>query len=259
MKKIDLKDVTFLTQMRLDSIDRLVNLKASVEFLLKHFDTNIHILEADQLDTGLIQSAVPPCVSVKFIEDRDPIYYRTLYINKMVNECKTPYLSVWEPDIIVPPKQVLTAVEWLRSGEADFASPYETNFLNTTTIIRNMYLRTKDWKIFETYQKKMKVMYPPDPVGGAFFANREKYKTVGIDNENIYGWGVEDGERVRRWLKLGYTYKRVKGNLYHLTHARGLNSNFYAEVDGFIKFKELNRISRMTKQELEEEVSGWKN
>ena len=51
--------------MGLDSIDRLVNLEASVEFLLKHFDTNIHILEADQLNTGLIQSVVSPCVSVK--------------------------------------------------------------------------------------------------------------------------------------------------------------------------------------------------
>ena len=259
MKKVDMKDVTFLIQMRLDSIDRLANLKITVEFLLEHFETNIHILEADQIDVGLIRSVVPSCVSVKFIEDRDPIYYRTLYINKMVNECETPYLSIWEPDIIVPPQQIISSVEWLRSNEADFSSPYEKYALNTTTIIRNMFIRSKDWRIFDTYQKKMKVMYPPNPVGGAFFANTEKYKEIGIDNTNIYGWGIEDGERVRRWLKLGYNYKRVEGNLYHLTHARGLNSNFYAEVDGFIKSKEINRITRMTKQELEKEVATWQD
>lgn len=259
MEKINLKDVTFLTQIRLDSVDRLVNLKTSVEFLLEHFETNIHVLEADQLNTGLIQLILPSCVTVNFIEDRDPIYYRTLYINKMVKECKTPYLSIWEPDIIIPPQQVITAIELLRSNEADFVSPYENNFLNTTSIIRNMYIRSKDWKFFDEYQKKMQVMYPPNPVGGAFFANTEKYKEIGIDNKNIYGWGIEDGERVRRWRKLGYNYKRVKGNLYHLTHARGLNSRFYAEVDRFIKCKEINRISRMTKEELEKEVESWKD
>lgn len=258
MKKIDLKDVTFLTQMRLDSVDRLVNLKNSVEFLLEHFDTNIHVLDADQLDTGLIRAILPSSVSVEFIEDRDPIYYRTLYINRMVNACGTPYLSIWEPDIIVPPQQIITAVEWLRSNEADFVSPYEKNFLNTTSIIRNMYIRSKNIGLLEVYQNKMQVMYPPNPVGGAFFANTEKYKKIGIDNTNIYGWGIEDGERVRRWTKLGYNYKRVEGNLYHLTHARGLNSRFYAEVDRFIKCKEINRITRMTKEDLEEEVALWK-
>jgi hypothetical protein len=35
MGKENLKDVTFLIQTRLDSIDRLVNLRATVEFLQK--------------------------------------------------------------------------------------------------------------------------------------------------------------------------------------------------------------------------------
>ena len=103
----------------------------------------------------------------------------------------------------------------------------------------------------------MKQMYPPNPVGGAFFANRTAYIESGMDNLNIYGWGIEDGERVTRWKILGFRFKRVQGNLYHLTHSRGINSTFSSKEDRSFKLKELNRISSMTKEELKEEVSRW--
>ena len=112
-----------------------------------------------------------------------------------------------------------------------------------------------EWTVLEKHEHKMKQMYPPNPVGGVFFANRKTYIESGMDNQNIYGWGIEDGERVNRWISLGYTYKRVQGNLYHLTHARGLNSNFYSKEDRNIKLRELNRIISMSKEELREEVS----
>ena len=55
----ELSDVTFLIPTRLDSIDRLVNLKATIEFILEHFDTNIYILEADSFNSRLIDAFVP--------------------------------------------------------------------------------------------------------------------------------------------------------------------------------------------------------
>jgi hypothetical protein len=77
MKKQNLTDVTFLIQTRLDSIDRLVNLRTTVRYIQKHFDTNIHILEADRYNSQLIASVVPNGVKITFVEDHDPIFYRT--------------------------------------------------------------------------------------------------------------------------------------------------------------------------------------
>lgn len=258
MEKQDLRDVTFLIQTRLDSIDRLVNLKATVKFIHEHFDTNIHILEADRYSSQLIAAVVPDRAKITFVKDHDPIFYRTLYINQMLKACKTPFISIWETDIIVPPQQIIQSVEWLRRGYSDFVSPYEKKALDTSTIIRNLFLECGgDWTILEKHQGKMMQMYPPNPVGGAFFANRTAYIESGMDNLNIYGWGIEDGERVIRWTILGYRFRRIQGNLYHLTHSRGMNSAFYSMEDKISKQKELNRISSMTKEELWEEVSMW--
>ncbi len=257
MKKQNLTDVTFLIQTRLDSIDRLVNLRTTVRYIQKHFDTNIHILEADRYNSQLIASVVPNGVKITFVEDHDPIFYRTFYINQMLKVCITPFISIWETDVIVSPQQIIQSVEQLRSDQADFVSPYEKKALDTSTIIRNLFLSTGDWQVLEKHQGKMKQMYPPNPVGGAFFANRTAYIESGMDNLNIYGWGIEDGERVTRWKILGFRFKRVQGNLYHLTHSRGINSTFSSKEDRSFKLKELNRISSMTKEELKEEVSRW--
>ena len=45
MKKIDLKDVTFLIPLRLDSIERVENLQLTIDFLVRHFDTQNIVLD----------------------------------------------------------------------------------------------------------------------------------------------------------------------------------------------------------------------
>ena len=44
MKRIDIKDITFLIPIRLDSIVRLENLILSIDYLYKHFCCNIGML-----------------------------------------------------------------------------------------------------------------------------------------------------------------------------------------------------------------------
>jgi predicted glycosyltransferase involved in capsule biosynthesis len=258
-KKTDLTDVTFLIPSRLDSIDRLINLKAIVEFLQKHFETHIHILEADSYNSKLIDIVVSNKVEITFIKDFDPVFFRTYYINQMVNNCKTPLLSVWDTDVIVPPKQIIQSVKWLRANNADFVCPYKKTFLDTSKIIRDIFLDSGDWITLEKHQHKMKQMYTPNPVGGAFFANKETYIESGLENLNFYGWGIEDGERATRWTVLGHEFKRIPGNLYHLTHSRGDNSSFQSPNQREKKIVELNKIRSLTKEELKIEVADWNN
>ena len=92
----------------------------------------------------------------------------------------------------------------------------------------------------------MKEMYSPNPVGGAFLANLKTYKKSGLENENFYGWGLEDGERVARWGNLNYKIHRVTGPLFHLSHGRGVNSTFHNDDQHFIKSKEIKNVRRNT-------------
>lgn len=255
--QVDLKDVTFLIPIRLDSIYRIENLLMAIERLTAQFKTHVHILEADEYNNGLLTRLLPDTVIHAFVRDFDPIFHRTKYINQMVKHCSTPLLAVWDSDVIVPHEQMLEAVRWLREGQADFVRPYDNQFLDTTMIIRELYFNTRDILTLQKHQGKMTPLYPPYPVGGGFFANTKKYKESGLENERFYGWGIEDGERVNRWNILGYQYKNTSGTMYHLSHPRGKNSQFHCPQESDVKNAELYRIASMSKEQLSDEISNW--
>lgn len=234
MNKRNLTDVAFLLVARFDSVQRLENALAVSEYLSEAFDTNIYLWEFDRNDNGLYFRLKPEGVTYVFHEDRDPILHRTCCINQMLYSTVEPIVAVWDVDVIVAKEQVVDAVDALRKG-ADFAYPYEHHFLDTTDVLRSLYLKTKDIEVLFRYRDFMNELYAPNPVGGVFLARRDSYVRAGRENEAFYGWGVEDGERFFRWMSKGMRIDRVEGPLFHLTHPRGLNSIITTQDDSIIK------------------------
>jgi len=239
--KFNLTDNTFLIIIRLDTIERLENILASTKFLLEHFETNISVLESTYRYNGFLKKLLDSRINYNFIKDDDPILHRTMYLNKMLKETTTPFVSVWDADVITSPLQISESLNILRRKEADFVFPYEKLFLDTSLILRNIFFEKQlDLKFLYNNQKKMSLMYSPDPVGGAFFCNLNSYKNAGLEKEEFYGWGLEDGERYIRWHRNGYTIKRIPGPLFHLSHPRGINSLLHNEDQIITKTKLLN-------------------
>lgn len=257
--RIDLTDVSFIIPVRLDSVHRLENIEMCCSYLLKNFDTNIKVLEAAAHNNKFLAKLLDNCVETIFVKDTDPVFHRTHYINQLVSVCEKPIVAVWDADVIVPVKQITEAVELIRTGECHFTYPYKNKFCETSFILRRLYMETHDIDIFETNQGKMKKLYMPDPVGGGFFAHKSSYQESGMENENFYGWGVEDGERINRWNKLGFKVKHVEGALYHLTHQRGANSAFQNNQQRQWKREELKRLFSLSKEELKNEIQSWKH
>ena len=243
--RISLTDVTFLILVRLDTIERLENTLASSHFLFSNFETNIRVSEYSSFNNGLLEKLLDKNIRYSFQEDHDPILFRTRFINNMTLTVETPFAAVWDADIIMPVGQIAKAVELLRNGTADFVYPYEKYALDTSHILRKLYLQDCKIEILEKNAKKMKEMYPPNPLGGAFLVNLNAYRAAGLENENFYGWGLEDGERYYRWKNLGYKIQRVPGSLFHLTHGRGINSIFQNAGQQLLKRKEIIGIRRM--------------
>tara|TARA_R110002020_G_scaffold475301_1_gene709514 strand:- start:8273 stop:9058 length:786 start_codon:yes stop_codon:yes gene_type:complete len=256
---IDLSDTTFIIPLRIDTIKRLENTLLVVDFLLKNFNTKINIVEASRYNSNLLERLLPESVNYLFVEDFDSIFHRTKYINQMVMQTRTKFVSVWDTDIIVPPEQLIETLKILRAGEADFISPYKEKFFDTSFIMRELYIKTKDISTLKMNVGKMKELYKPKPVGGVFFVNKEKYIEAGMENEKFYGWGREDGDRVNRWNILGYVHIHLEGCLFHLTHERGVNSNFHSPNQNDYKLAEILRILGHSKKELQDEISSWKS
>lgn len=249
MKKYDLKDVTFLFPIRLDSIIRLENLTTSVGFLARNFDTNIHVLHADKYDNKFIKRLLPTSTSYTFVEDYDEVFYRTMYINQMVRGTNTPIIAVWDADVIVPSSQILHSVKDIRNG-IDISYPYDGHFYDTTSIIRSLYIKSKNMRHLAGNVQKMQLIYGKDMKGGAFLANRKRYIESGMENENFYGWGPEDFERYTRWKVLDYKISQINGNLYHLTHSRGNNSTFRSMQQVFSTSSEHRKTMCSNKEEI---------
>jgi predicted glycosyltransferase involved in capsule biosynthesis len=258
-KKVKIKDTTFLIPVRIDSVTRLENILLIINFLLSHFDTSIYILEAAPYNNQLLDKLLPANVSHTFIEDQDPVFHRTKYINHMVRACSTPYLSVWDADVLVSPRQIITSLAQLRENRADFVYPYDKHFLDTTPILRELYIQSQDFELLKKHVGKMTRMNLKESVGGAFLATKKAYIKTGIENEFFYGWGPEDIDRINRWKILGYAYKRIQGPLFHLTHERGQNSSFHSSKQADIKHTEILRIVAMSKRELKDEVNTWEH
>lgn len=255
MSKYKLTDVSFLFPIRLDSIVRLENLMTSIGYLMRNFESHIIVLHADNYDNGLIKKIFHENVEYHFMEDYDDVFYRTKYINTMVKKVNTPILGVWDADVIVPANQIVKSIEDIRN-DYDISYPYDGHFYDTSQIIRDQYVKTKEIRTLTRNVGKMQLIYGNDMKGGAFFANRDKYIYSGMENENFYGWGPEDFERFSRWKNLGYKISRVKGNLYHLTHSRGTNSTFRSQQQMMKTNKECQITMCSSKNEILEYLNS---
>jgi len=221
--KFDLTDTTFLVPLRVDSMVRLENTMMCVRCLLQNFNTNITVLQADCYDNGIVAKLLGKNIKYWFVEDYDPVFYRTKYLNMMTNEAATPYIGIWDADVIVPHEQIMDAVGKLREGY-EIAYPYDGHFYDTTDMVRQLYWETENISVLKKNDNKMQLTYGTGSVGGAILVNRNKYMEAGMEDEAFYGWGPEDGERMVRWRMFGYQIYRTEGNLYHLSHRRGMNS-----------------------------------
>lgn len=213
-------DLTILIPVRIDSQDRLRNIHAVTNSLKRLGDVRIIILEADS------QSKIEPIEGVQrvFVEDHNPIFYHTYYINLLYSMARSEYIGVWDSDVIVPFEQIEQAMEILRNNRADMVYPFNGRCYNVVGDILNEYLSTKDESILMSNISNLYCIYGVHTCGGSFLANRNAYIEAGGDNEKFTGWGPEDLERFKRWEVRGYRVHHTEGGIFHLNHYRGENS-----------------------------------
>ncbi len=247
--KTDLKDMTFLIPIRIDTMIRLENILLSVRYLLRNFETNIIILESSDYQNNILSELIDKHIQYIFVEDKDPVFHRTKYLNIMTRKSTTPFVSIWDADVIIPKSQIIDSVQKLREG-FDVAFPYDGNFYDTTDIIRELYFRTKSIKVLSKNKDKMTLIYGDQMKGGAIFVNKKAYVQAGMENEKFYGWGPEDWERHERWKVFEYKMHCSDGCLFHLTHPRGNNSTFRSDDQKINSKRQLFLTLQSTKEDI---------
>ena len=248
--KIDFTDLTFIILVRLDSIQRLENIKIITDSILKYFHTNIFVLEVDSIKNGILTKCLNRKILYEFIEDKDHVMHKTKYYNYMVGKVNTKYLAIWDADIVIDKSAICEAMKHLQE-EADVALPYDGLCYEVPDIIKRYYFEKKDVRILKRHIGKMNFLYERPLVGGAVFVKTDKYLQSGGENEDIYGWGNDDFIRYTRFQAKKFNIYRTKDRLFHLSHPRGINSQFSSllskKISDFELFKEENRYAIASK------------
>lgn len=247
---IDLRDVTFTIPVHYDHEDRKQNLGVAIAYLRKHFATSI--LVGEQGSRMFEQG------EYDYIEFPYKEFHRTKMLNDMANEASTPIIVNYDADVLIPVLQTVEAVEAIRKRRAVMVYPYDGRFARVDRSYYPIIRDELDCGYFkrETLFKGTRPIDPPS-VGGAIFWDKESFIYGGMENEHMINYGPEDVERMVRFEKLGYAIKRIPGTIYHLDHWVGKNSGGGGNLHFDNNHKELNRIEKMTNQEMLEELNKW--
>lgn len=251
-----MKDLTFCLLARIDSPNRLDNLKALLAYYSRHVRASYLVLEADSVPRLSFLSSCPS-VAYRFVKDDNPVFHRTKYTNQMLGMARTPYAAVWDVDIITPVSSLLTAYERLKKEDWVMVYPFDGICWTVNDYFSDLFRKSKNFSVLQAKEMARIPMYGYNCVGGAFLVDIARYKQCGGENEHFTSWGPEDVERNRRLEILGHKPLRIPGELFHLDHARGLNSYFVNEEEAYLAKKEFCKICAMEKEELKQYIGQW--
>lgn len=260
----DMTDVTVLMLFRCDVPERINNIQTVIDYLGRCIKTNISVMEVSENPTvGFWQSNVKHI----WLFDNDPVFFKTKWMNMLIKSVNTPIIMLYEVDCIVEPEQLYQAVEFIRQNKADVVHPFGNardihgGMIYTTALWRERIknggnLTIIDKSEFENPNENIRNAYV---MGGIVVLNTDIYRKAGCENENMYGWGPDDCEKIERLKILGYRYTRIPGNAYHMHHTRNIYNGLDPKNSMIYKnnLAELHRISRMTKSELENQITLW--
>ena len=251
--KYDLKEITFLTFVRLDNDERIANLKAMYSYYKNTCTNYSHIIIEDDRE-----SKVPSVLDLDeddvYIFQRSDVEWRKCDgFNKGIKVAKTNILNLIDTDCIVHPDQLLDGAKTLTNDpECALIYPYNGLFLCAEKETKELFCKGLDYSILDdrfpeqfndyicsrkhdmsTLQQYLNGVYNGilvghvDSKGGCVMARRDNLIRCNGYNPNFIGWGYEDDEMPLRASKLGFGVGRLEGKrkvCWHLHHFDGTGS-----------------------------------
>ncbi len=231
--KNDLSKATFIIPIQIESEDRLRNVITTTAFLLENFDTNIIIKEVDttskfqDVALPILKDVVESDINILHIfeHSKGSEFHRQKILNEMISQSKTKIVVNYDCDVLLPLDSYLSAYNKILNEECDIVYPYGQGMyqrqVKATDEIVSAFLETSDYKILDSHSSEH-----TSDFGWVQFFDRQVYIDGGMENENFVAYAPEDKERFYRFSTLGYNICRIKNLVYHLEHARGINSWF---------------------------------
>jgi hypothetical protein len=173
-------------------------------------------------------------------------------MNQLIQASSTAYAAGLDSDVLFFPSQYRDAYSLLSANLADAVYPFDRP---TKRISRSLHARLAQSCDLAPF------LQLPDSnsevaTGGCLFFDIARFRSYGLENEHIVGWGPEDNERDVRLRRLGARLRRVHGPLFHLEHRRRRSSRTKHELTEKNE-KEHARIASLSSADLAAEILTW--
>jgi len=243
-----MRHVTFAIPVRIDSPDRLANL-LTVSKVLSDFPSRVLV---GCEEPAQMRRLLPPSVEVIGVPGPAHLpFHHTRLTNHLARATETEVLVNIEADIVIPPDQLRAAVRRVLRDGTDHVLPYDYA-VDVARHERNTFAATP--VSAQRAQGRRRWSWPV--IGGCVVWNLASFRRMGMENEHLIAWGLDDDERMARVTRLGGRHERVPGPLFHLQHERGPDSSDqhpYAASNA----AELARINRLDSRALAAEAAAW--
>ncbi|WP_432737249.1 galactosyltransferase-related protein [Maridesulfovibrio sp. FT414] len=253
--KTDLRDVVFLIPCRIDSLERVRNLKIIVSLLTFWFETRVMVIEEGP--SPVLHDFFPDRpigLELYFIEDHSGLFHRSHCVNELIRRTRNPVIANCDVDVLCSPRNYVRARNLLTKDKFDVLRPFDGRCLNVAQDLAPRLLSERSLDFLD--ESNCRLLYPDTP-GGLVMVRRDVYLKAGMDNENFVSYGFEDDERLVRLAGLGYRLGKLEGPLFHLDHPRGVNSHEGLNPHNEANRLELEKVKAMSRDELRAYVNSW--
>jgi len=260
-KAMSLSDTTFIIPIRIDSSDRLRNIKLISDFLLKNFDSKIIIKESDSAQKLGFFKNYDSKLTYIYEKNDNIFFHKTRLLNDMIIMSDTNCIVQYDSDIILPINSYFIAEAMVLNG-FDAVYPFIHGHNSSKRVHINdeslkKFYENFDFGILDQCSEPWDSsnFYGYSHFGFCTFYNRDSYFKGFLENEEFYSGGPEDQEIYYRFINLGLNVGRVNDVIYHIEHYRG---NFSLQ-DNEHYFNNINLFNRLTTLPKEDLINYYSN
>lgn len=225
----DLSNITFCFHLRIDTYERLRNIKIVTNYYRKHCENFQFIFFEDTTQPTLLEHIR--------LHDNDKYIHMTNSgewvkargFNTGAKLSNNDILIFHDADIVLHPDQILQGKNrLLESDNTGLVYPYDGLFIYTKLPVKNEFEQTLDYDDLMKYMPSTRQVYYQNDkiwivhnhsVGGCVMARKDNFFKFKGYNPNFRGWGYEDDEIASRVHRLGYSVERINDRpMWHFTH-----------------------------------------
>lgn len=236
--------LSFIIPIKIDSEDRVYNIKTIVEHLASIIGKNIEIIIIEQVNSlEKYQTKLKHIfnnytsqnnLKILSIPSQDNLFYKSKLINTGILNSTYDIVAVYDADVLISKKQLMEAfVNVLKTKNP--THPFNKYLINIPKAddpefpnCRDLFLKAfkaEYEQIYMNYPKLIEKNYVSmTPPGGCVLFHKDDIINIGLYNEEFKSYGPEDKEIIHRYKWLGRQVDSVEGYIYHLDHSRTENS-----------------------------------